>query len=225
MNPIEDYALIADTHSGGLVALDGSIDWLCLPHFDSGSCFGAMLDEQRGGRWRLAPTEPVQGVERRYRPRTMVLETSFRTDGGRVSLIDLLAVEQGSRPDSPREVQPKEAVVRIEDTGLGMDAEGVSSLLQPFRQVHDPSEVSTGGTGLGLWITKGVVERHGGLVHAQSGGLGEGSTFTVRLPLISRERVQVPVQESCFGGNGVDAKVVRQGPPSQSLSPGSLYDR
>ncbi|HYZ46883.1 MAG TPA: trehalase-like domain-containing protein, partial [Actinomycetota bacterium] len=52
MPPLEDYAFIGDTHSGGLVSRAGSIDWLCLPRFDSASCFGAILDDEVGGYWR-----------------------------------------------------------------------------------------------------------------------------------------------------------------------------
>ncbi len=77
---IERYALIGDTQTAGLVGDDGSIDWLCLPRFDSGACFAALLGDERHGRWRLAPAGTLRRVSRRYRPGTLVLETDFETD-------------------------------------------------------------------------------------------------------------------------------------------------
>ncbi len=66
--PIEDYALVGDLQTAALVGRDGSIDWLCLPRSDSAACFGALLGEPRHGRWLIAPSAPVVGVRRRYRP-------------------------------------------------------------------------------------------------------------------------------------------------------------
>ena len=64
--PIEDYALIGDTHTAALVGLDGSIDWLCVPRFDSGACFAALLGDRENGRWQLAPTGAISATRRRY---------------------------------------------------------------------------------------------------------------------------------------------------------------
>lgn len=89
MARIEDYALIGDCETGGLVGRDGSIDWLCLPRFDSDSCFGRLLGDEMNGYWKLGPTDSFSS-ERRYRPGTLILETVFTTDQGRVRLIDFM---------------------------------------------------------------------------------------------------------------------------------------
>lgn len=87
---IEDYALIGDCESGALVARDGSIDWLCLPRFDSGACFAALLGTPDNGRWLLQPKGDVRQVKRQYRENTLILETEFTTDGGSVTVIDFM---------------------------------------------------------------------------------------------------------------------------------------
>lgn len=88
--PIEDYALIGDGHTAALVGLDGSIDWLCLPRFDSGACFAALLGGPEHGRWLLAPEDGWREVRRRYRDGTMILETDFETESGAVRVIDFM---------------------------------------------------------------------------------------------------------------------------------------
>ena len=87
---IEDYALIGDCRTAALVSLDGSIDWLCWPRFDSPACFAALLDTPRAGRWLVAPADPAAKANRRYRPATMILETTFTTGAGQVQVIDFM---------------------------------------------------------------------------------------------------------------------------------------
>jgi GH15 family glucan-1,4-alpha-glucosidase len=87
---IEDYGLIGDMQAAALVGRDGSIDWLCLPRFDSASCFAALLGDERHGRWRLAPPGDIRATGRRYRPGTLVLETDFETPEGAVRVIDFM---------------------------------------------------------------------------------------------------------------------------------------
>jgi GH15 family glucan-1,4-alpha-glucosidase len=87
---IEDYALIGDTATAALVGRDGSIDWLCMPRFDSPACFAALLGGPENGRWLLAPTGGVNAVRRRYRDDTLLLETEFQTEDGVVALIDFM---------------------------------------------------------------------------------------------------------------------------------------
>jgi len=87
---IEDYALIGDCGSAALVGRDGSIDWLCLPRFDSPACFAALLGEPGHGRWLIGPVDRSAGVERRYLDGSMILATRFKTAEGVVELIDFM---------------------------------------------------------------------------------------------------------------------------------------
>ncbi len=101
---IEEYALIGDTQTAALVGIDGSIDWLCLPRFDSGACFAALVGDRSNGRWRLAPTSETTRVDRRYVPGTLVLETTFHTPDGTVRVIDCMPI-RGEAPDVVRVVE------------------------------------------------------------------------------------------------------------------------
>ncbi len=92
---IEDYALIGNCESAALVGLDGSIDWLCMPRFDSAACFAALLGDRDNGRWQVAPSDPVTKVTRRYRDDTLVLETRFETADGTVLLTDCMGRRDG----------------------------------------------------------------------------------------------------------------------------------
>ena len=87
---LEDYGFIGDLQSAALVGRDGSVDWLCLPRFDSASCFAALLGTEQHGRWLLAPAGEVLSSSRRYRPGTLVLETEFETADGVVRVVDFM---------------------------------------------------------------------------------------------------------------------------------------
>ncbi|HUO48663.1 MAG TPA: glycoside hydrolase family 15 protein [Acidimicrobiales bacterium] len=94
--PIEDYALVGDTHTAALVGTDGSIDWLCLPRFDSEACFAALLGDQRHGHWQIQPADAERRVRRRYRGDTLVLETEFESGDGVVRLVDCMPLREGN---------------------------------------------------------------------------------------------------------------------------------
>src|SRR5579864_6849057 len=88
---IQDYAIIGDCRSVGVVGRSGSLDWLCWPQFDSPPIFAALLDQARGGNWLIAPVQPHKTV-RRYVPDTNILETLFELETGTVVLTDLMPV-------------------------------------------------------------------------------------------------------------------------------------
>jgi GH15 family glucan-1,4-alpha-glucosidase len=107
--PIDDYALIGDCRSAGLVSRDGSLDWLCLPRFDSPSVFAAVLDAEIGGRFVVRPIGEFR-TERRYLANTNVLETVFRTPAGACVLRDLMSVS--SEEDKRAHLTPEHEVLR-----------------------------------------------------------------------------------------------------------------
>jgi GH15 family glucan-1,4-alpha-glucosidase len=99
---VEDYAIIGDCTTTALVGNNGSIDWLCLPRFDSGACFAALLGHEQHGRWLIGPAATTVQTTRSYQDDTLVLETVFETDAGAFALIDFMPVNQ-----------PATALVRI----------------------------------------------------------------------------------------------------------------
>ena len=102
--PIESYAVIGDCETAALVGLDGSIDWLCWPHFDSDACFARLLGSEDNGRWMLAPAGKVEKTTRKYRDHTLILETTFEADDFAVMLIDFMPV-RGTNSDIVRIVK------------------------------------------------------------------------------------------------------------------------
>lgn len=94
---LECYGFIGDTHTGALVGLNGSIDWLCFPRFDSPACFAALLGTEENGCWRIAPADTEAKATHRYRQDTLILETEFETKGGRVRVVDCMPVRGSFR--------------------------------------------------------------------------------------------------------------------------------
>ena len=104
MSRIEDYALLGDLQTAALVSTSGSIDWLCLPKFDSPACFAALLDTPEAGHWTLAPAGGGTCTTRRYVDDTLVLETEWRSHAGTVRVIDFMP-PRGHAPDVVRIVE------------------------------------------------------------------------------------------------------------------------
>jgi GH15 family glucan-1,4-alpha-glucosidase len=117
--PIGDYALIGDGRTAALVSRDGSVDWLCWPRFDSPSLFAALLDPERGGRFRVRPAGPFR-TTRRYLPDTNVLETVFACPTGSVAMRDLMPV---TADDERREAPAPEHEIVRELEGLTGEVE------------------------------------------------------------------------------------------------------
>ncbi|MFE9839743.1 glycoside hydrolase family 15 protein [Streptomyces sp. NPDC005551] len=101
---IEDYALIGDEQTAALVGRDGSIDWLCLPRFDSPACFAALLGDDEHGQWRIAPKDAELCTRRAYRPDSLVLDTEWETAEGAVRVTDLMP-QRDRAPDVVRVIE------------------------------------------------------------------------------------------------------------------------
>jgi GH15 family glucan-1,4-alpha-glucosidase len=110
--PIEEYALISDCFTGALVGKDGSIDWLCLPRYDSPSMFGALLGTEDHGRWLVAAADPTASCERHYDGDTMILVTRWRTADGEVEVVDAMPMGD-HRADIVRRVRGVSGAVRM----------------------------------------------------------------------------------------------------------------
>jgi len=137
--PIENYALIGDLHTGCLVGTDGSIDWSCLPRFDSASVFGALLGDRDHGRWLVAPAEAEATATRRYVDDTFVLVTRWTTSTGVVEVTDLMPVGD-RRADVVRRVTGVEGTVRMqEDLRIRF---GYAAALPWVRQLPEGDETA-----------------------------------------------------------------------------------
>lgn len=140
---IEDYALIGDLHTAALVGRDGSVDWLCMPRFDSAAVFAGLLGTDDHGHFRIAPTDTdgIRAVRRRYRGETLVLETDFETDTGVVRVVDAMP----PRSDNPTLLRVVEGV----RGRVGMSATlryrfDFGSVVPWVRRVNDALEAVAG---------------------------------------------------------------------------------
>jgi GH15 family glucan-1,4-alpha-glucosidase len=152
---IEDYALIGDCHGAGLVSKSGSIDWLCVPRFDSGACFAALLGGPEHGHWRIAPRAPVRAVRRRYVGESLVLETEFETPDGVVRITDCMPPESRAvdvvrlvEGIAGRVVMHMDLVIRF-DYGsvvpwVTRESDGIQAIAGPDRlHLHTPVPIES----------------------------------------------------------------------------------
>ena len=142
MHPrIEDYALIGDEQTAALVGMDGSVDWLCLPRFDSAACFARLLGDEENGHWRIAPEGADRCTRRAYRPGTLVLDTEWETAEGTVRVTDLMP-QRHRAPDVVRVVEGLSGKVTVRSTlRLRFDYGGVV----PWVRRSDGHRVAVAG--------------------------------------------------------------------------------
>jgi len=152
---IEDYGFLSDTQTAALVGRDGSIDWLCMPRFDSPACFAKLLGDEENGYWRIAPRHAVRHTKRQYRDGTLIMETEFQTDEGRVRLIDTMPLRDET-PDVVRIVEGLEGSVEMV---MQMVVRFDYGEVIPWVQHHDGGIVAKAGPD-GL-ILRSDVETHG----------------------------------------------------------------
>ena len=152
--PIADYGLIADCNSAALVDRYGSVDWLCLPRYDSDAVFARILDPE-AGHWSIRPVGPYT-TERRYLPGTLAIETTFVTDTGRVRLLDTMAFAAGQRGhdlgfDAPHEllrgVEGLSGEVQLE---MELAPRPQYGLIKPLIRVEDGGARTFGACRVGL---------------------------------------------------------------------------
>ncbi len=152
---IEDYAFLSDTQSGALVSRDGSVDWLCLPRFDSGACFAALLGEKENGCWRFTPQGKTKKCSRRYQGDTLILETEVQTADGTVRFIDFMP-PRGTNPDIIRIIEGVEGKVTLRmELIIRFD---YGSVVPWVRRRHGGLEAIAGPDAL---ILRTPVETHG----------------------------------------------------------------
>jgi GH15 family glucan-1,4-alpha-glucosidase len=172
-----DYALIGDMQTAALVSTSGSIDWLCLPRFDSAACFAALLGTAEHGRWQIAPVVPVRSVRRRYRGATLVLETEFTTDAGVIRVVDCMPPRQAD-PDVVRLVEGVSGDVPVRmDLVIRFD---YGSIVPWVRTVGGALTAIGGPDALSVWTT----------VSIRGVGLTSQADFVVRageqVPFVAR---------------------------------------
>jgi len=188
---IEDYGLLGDLQTAALVGRDGSVDWLCFPRFDSGSCFAALLGSRDHGRWLIAPDSGGPATDRRYRTNTLVLESDWETPTGRVRVIDFMP-PRGKRPDIVRIVEGLEGSVKMR-TELIMRFD-YGSIVPWVRRLEDETLIAIGGPDALALRTP---------IDLEPEGLTHTAEFTVRagdrVPFVltwfpSAQRVPTPVE-------------------------------
>ncbi|MDZ4017208.1 glycoside hydrolase family 15 protein [Pseudomonas sichuanensis] len=186
---IEDYALIGNCRSAALVSRDGAIDWLCLPRFDAPAVFAALLGNEENGRWRIAPSDPVEHCTRRYLDDTLVLETHWTTASGRARVLDCMPLGDSN------------TIVRIVEGLAGEAAFEMDLVLRfdygrsvPWVEKLDPLTLSA-VAGPDRLILRSSVEAHGQDHHSVARfrvGAGERQVFS-----LCHQPSHLPVQPGC----------------------------
>jgi GH15 family glucan-1,4-alpha-glucosidase len=197
--PIEDYAMIGDRHTAALVATNGSIDWLCLPRFDSPACFAALLGDDENGHWHLCPVGDYQ-VSRRYLGDSAALETTFTTDSGVVTLLDVMPTAD-ARIDVVRRLTGVKGTVRIHhEWVVRFDYGTATPWVRRRHEDHDPVITAVAGPDKlvlrGPRLPKAIDHRHADDFDLREGEVMTFSTTWLPSHLRTPEAHRYTIQET-----------------------------
>jgi GH15 family glucan-1,4-alpha-glucosidase len=193
---IEDYGLIGDLQAAALVGRNGSVDWLCLPRFDSPSCFSALLGDETHGRWLVVPSGDVRSSSRRYRPGTLVLETEFETDEGAVRVIDFMP-RRGEGP--PRLMRIVEGVRGRVPMQMELSLRPDYASIVPWLEAAADGIVATAGPDAFRLTTAQALEVDDGNVRAEFVAVeGARERFTLTWHLSYQETPSVEDADSAL---------------------------
>jgi GH15 family glucan-1,4-alpha-glucosidase len=182
--PIENYGIIGDMHTAALVGMDGSIDWFCYPHFDSPSVFAAMLDDKKGGYFKIAPTAANVTHKQFYWPETNVLVTRFLSADGVGEITDYMAVTGDGRDDRhhPHQLFRRLSVIRGE-MAFRMECYPAFNYARAEHKVSISSEgacFNSPDLSLGLSTRIPLQQRENGAVAEFTLGEGETALFLLQ---------------------------------------------
>ena len=184
--PIQDYAVIGDTHSAALINSDGSLDWACLPHFNSGAVFLRILDDEKGGHCAVT-AERVKSRSRRYLPATNILETTFTTASGVLQLTDFMPLRRRQEPThAGQDVDSDHQIVRLLRCTSG-SVEADVEVHPTFNFARDRARIESRG---GALVFRGKHDE----LHVP------GASFQVVGSDKARARVQLRAGEASFIG-------------------------
>ena len=223
VTPIEDYAVIGDGRTAALVSRDGSIDWLCLPGFDSAACFSALLGTSENGRWLLTVLDATE-VTRRYQGNSFNLETMYGTPTGTAVIVDAMPMSDG-RADFVRQVEVLHGTVRVHHEWIVRFGYG---LITPFvRRVVDPhgNEAIRAIAGPDALLLRGTHLPHGAdRRHTDTFELAEGETMEIALtwtpswaPVPRRLPIDERLEASQIRWDAWASRVVDDGPYHRSV--------
>jgi GH15 family glucan-1,4-alpha-glucosidase len=187
---IEDYGVVGDLQTAALIGRSGSVDWLCFPRFDSGSCFGALLGTDEAGRWLIGPVEGGPATDRRYRDNTLILESEWQTPTGRVRVIDFMPPRE-TKPDIVRIVEGLEGRVAMRTQFVVRFDYG--SVVPWVRRAGEQTLIAIGGPD-GLVLRTPVELRPEGMTHTAEFTVNAGDRVPFALTWFpSSERPPRPV--------------------------------
>ncbi|MGE3796281.1 MAG: glycoside hydrolase family 15 protein [Thermomicrobiales bacterium] len=222
--PIEMHGVVGDRRTAAMVAADGTIDWLCVPDYDGIPVFGALLDAQHGGWWRLGPADPQFGTQR-YEPDTAMLTTEWVADGGTLLLTDLMLWPEDVRSD--RDTNRRVIVRTLTCTSGTCDAVCDVRPKADFAKIDPPRSVTDGHVftiaehTLGLWTSVPLEADESGC--ATTIRLKRGDQFTAVISLDetptvwSESAVRRLVKETRNTWKAWNQKIIYTGPRSERV--------